>query len=150
MAGLLGMVVNDDELALVLAHVVGHNVMNHIALQMVQALGGAVAGSMLDLIAAAGGVDTAGKFTKAGIEAGTRRHSAARERQADYVGLYVMASAGFDIDVAPQLWRRMAALMPRQSKLLPTHPAPPERLADAADGRGDQGQAGERPAAGAR
>jgi beta-barrel assembly-enhancing protease len=129
MAGLLSMVANDDELALVLAHEVGHNVMNHIVLQKLQALGGAVAGSMLDLIAAAGGVDTEGKFTKAGIEAGTRRHSAARERQADYVGLYVMARAGFDIDVAPQLWRRMAALMPRQSKALPTHPAPPERLA---------------------
>ena len=129
MSGLLSMVANDDELALVLAHEVGHNVMNHIVLQKLQALGGAVAGTMLDLIAAAGGVDTEGKFMKAGIEAGTRRHSAARERQADYVGLYVMARAGFDIDVAPQLWRRMAALMPRQSKALPTHPAPPERLA---------------------
>lgn len=129
MSGLLGMVVNDDELALVLAHEVGHNIMNHIALQKLQALGGVVAGSMLDLIAAAAGVDAEGKFTKAGIEAGQRRHSAARERQADYVGLYVMARAGFDIDVAPQLWRRMAALMPRRTKALPTHPAPPERLA---------------------
>jgi hypothetical protein len=129
MSGLLGMVVNDDELALVLAHEVGHTVMNHIVAQKLQALGGAAAGSMLDMIAAAAGVDTAGKFTKAGVQAGTRRHSAARERQADYVGLYVMAAAGFDIDMAPQLWRRMAALMPRQTKALPTHPAPPERLA---------------------
>ena len=30
MSGLLGMVINDDELALVLAHEVGHNIMNHI------------------------------------------------------------------------------------------------------------------------
>lgn len=129
MSGLLAMVVNDDELALVLAHEVGHNIMNHIAVQRLQALGGAVAGTMLDIIAAAGGVDTKGKFTRAGIAAGSLRHSVARERQADYVGLYVMARAGFDIDVAPQLWRRMAALMPRKTKALPTHPAPPERVA---------------------
>jgi len=128
MSGLLGMVVSDDELALVLAHEVGHNIMNHILLQKWEAMGGAAAGAMLDLLAAASGVDTQGKFTRAGVEAGTRRHSMARERQADYVGLYVMARAGFDIDVAPQLWRRMAALMPRSTRPMPTHPAPPERI----------------------
>jgi len=128
MAGLLSMVANDDELALVLAHEVGHNVMNHLVQQKLQAIGGGVVGTVLDIIAGANGVDTQGKFTRAGIEAGTRRHSMARERQADYVGLYVMARAGFDIDVAPQLWRRMAALMPRSTKPLPTHPAPPERI----------------------
>lgn len=129
MSGLLGMVVDDDELALVLAHEVGHNIMNHIALQKWQALGGAVAGTMMDVLADAIGVDSHGRFTRAGIQAGTLRHSVGRERQADYIGLYVMARAGFNVDVAPQLWRRMAALMPRESKVMPTHPAPPERLA---------------------
>src|SRR5262249_61703736 len=33
MSGLLGMVINDDELALVLSHEMGHNIMNHIATQ---------------------------------------------------------------------------------------------------------------------
>ena len=130
MSGLLGMVINDDELALVLAHEVGHNILNHLAVQKLQAMGGAVAGAMMDILAGATGLDTQGKFTRAGIEAGARRHSVGRERQADYVGLYVMARTGFNIEVAPQLWRRMAALMPRQSKkALPTHPAPPERIA---------------------
>jgi predicted Zn-dependent protease len=128
MSGLLGMVINDDELALVLAHEVGHTVMNHLAQQRLQAIGGGVAGAMMDILAGATGMDTHGRFTRAGIEAGSRRHSVARERQADYVGLYVMARAGFDIEVAPQLWRRMAALMPREEKGVPTHPAPPERM----------------------
>jgi hypothetical protein len=129
MSGLLGMVVSDDELALVLAHEVGHNIMNHIMVQKWEAMGGAVAGAMMDILAGASGVDTQGRFTRAGIEAGARRHSMARERQADYVGLYVMARAGYNIEVAPQLWRRMAALMPRSTKTMPTHPAPPERIA---------------------
>jgi len=130
MSGLLGVVINDDELALVLSHEIGHNILNHITIQKLQAIGGAVAGVMMDIIAEASGIDTKGKFTRAGAEAGSLRHSVARERQADYVGLYVMARAGFNIDVAPQLWRRMAALMPRQSKksAMPTHPAPPERI----------------------
>jgi hypothetical protein len=128
MSGLLAMVASDDELALVLAHEVGHNIMKHIALQKWDAMGGAVAGAMLDVLANVVGVDSQGKFTRAGIEAGSRRHSVARERQADYVGLYVMARAGFKIEVAPQLWRRMAALIPRSTKATPTHPAPPERI----------------------
>jgi hypothetical protein len=130
MSGLLGLVIDDDELALVLSHELGHNIMNHIAIQKMQAFGGAVAGVMMDIIAEASGLDTKGRFTRAGAEAGSLRHSVARERQADYVSLYVMARAGFNIDVAPQLWRRMAALMPRQSKksAMPTHPAPPERI----------------------
>jgi len=128
MSGLLGMVVSDDELALVLSHEVGHNVMNHILLQKWQAMGGAAAGAFLDLLAAAGGVDTHGKFINAGAEAGWRRHSVGRERQADYVGLYIMARAGYNIEVAPQLWRRMAALMPRRTEVMPTHPTPPDRI----------------------
>jgi len=128
MTGLLAMVANDDELALVLAHEVGHNIMNHIALQKWDAMSGAAAGVMLDVLAGVVGVDSQGKFTRAGVEAGARRHSVGRERQADYVGLYVMARAGFKIEVAPQLWRRMAALIPRSSKAS-THPAPPERIA---------------------
>jgi len=129
MSGLLGMVVDDDELALVLSHELGHNIMNHIAIQKWQAMGGAVAGVMMDVLAAAVGIDSHGKFTRAGVAAGTLRHSVGRERQADYIGLYVMARAGYNVDVAPQLWRRMAALTPRESKAMPTHPAPPERLA---------------------
>jgi len=129
MSGLLAMVANDDELALVLAHEVGHNIMHHIALQKWQSFGGAVAGVMMDVLAAAVGIDSHGKFTRAGIAAGTLRHAVARERQADYIGLYLMARAGFNVDVAPQLWRRVAALTPRESKAMPTHPAPPERMA---------------------
>jgi hypothetical protein len=130
MSGLLGLVINDDELALVLSHEVGHNILNHIVIQKLQALGGAAAGVMMDILAEVSGIDSKGKFTRAGAQAGSLRHSVARERQADYVGLYVMARAGFNIEVAPQLWRRMAALMPRQSKkgAMPTHPAPPDRI----------------------
>jgi predicted Zn-dependent protease len=84
---------------------------------------------MIDVLAAAIGIDSHGKFTRAGITAGTLRHAVARERQADYIGLYVMARAGFNVDVAPQLWRRVGALTPRESKAMPTHPAPPERMA---------------------
>ena len=127
MSGILGMVVDDDELALVLSHEVGRNIMNHIAIQKWQAMGGAVAGAMMDVLAAAVGIDSHGKFTR-GRHGGDAGRAVGRERQADYIGLYVMARAGYNVDVAPQLWRRMAALMPRESKVMPTQSAA-ERLA---------------------
>jgi len=128
-AGLLRFVQSDDELALVLAHEVGHSIMKHATATKLTMIGGAIMGGVMDAIAGAGGVDTQGNFTRYGIEAGSRRNSVAHELQADYIGLYVMALAGYDIAVAAPLWRRMAAYMPGEVGPMPTHPAPPERIA---------------------
>ena len=35
-----------------------------------------------------------------------------READADYVGLYIMARGGFEIEKAPNFWRRLAAAFP--------------------------------------
>lgn len=53
------------------------------------------------------------------------------EREADYLGLYFMARAGFDPTKAPEVWRRMAAEYPAAIKetFLSTHPSTPERAA---------------------
>ena len=52
------------------------------------------------------------------------------EAEADYVGLYILAQAGGNIEEAPQFWRRMATLSPGaiQSSHMSTHPATPERF----------------------
>ncbi len=124
-SGLLRFVQSDDELALVLAHEVGHSIMNHAAATKLNMIGGAIVGSVVDAIAG----DTEGTYMRHGITAGSRRNSVAHELQADYIGLYVMARAGYDIGVAAPLWRRMAAHMPDEADPLPTHPAPPLRIA---------------------
>lgn len=50
------------------------------------------------------------------------------EREADYVGLYVMARAGFDIREAPKFWRRIAANFPSMLASARTHPATSQRF----------------------
>ena len=44
------------------------------------------------------------------------------EREADYVGFYIMALDGWPIDSAPDLWRRMAAESPGSITFASSHP----------------------------
>jgi predicted Zn-dependent protease len=50
------------------------------------------------------------------------------EAEADYVGLYVIARAGYRIDDAANFWRRMAISSPGSVTMTGDHPATPERF----------------------
>ncbi len=55
------------------------------------------------------------------------------EADADYIGLYLAARAGYDIDTAPRLWRRWAlrnpyALTSDAMDRFRSHPRSPERV----------------------
>jgi hypothetical protein len=52
------------------------------------------------------------------------------ESEADAVGLYFAARAGFDIKNAPNVWRRMAAQNPANIKGGPAHPSSASRFVD--------------------
>ena len=121
--GMVRFVEDDTELSLVIAHEIAHNCMMHIEAKTKNTLWG----TLFDIAAAAYGVDTGGAFGQ--MAGGT--FSQEFEAEADYVGLYVMARAGGDIENAPYFWRRMAAEHPgsiRQSHSA-SHPATPERFA---------------------
>lgn len=121
--GMMRFVENDNEIALVLAHEGAHNAMKHIeARQRNSGLG-----SILDILAAARGINTRGAFGN--LAAGS--YSKEFEAEADYVGLYMMARAGLPIDSAPSFWRRMAAANPGSiggGGYLASHPATPDRF----------------------
>lgn len=51
-----------------------------------------------------------------------------READADYVGLYIMARGGFEIEKAAGFWRRMAAAFPRMIESSSSHPLMPARF----------------------
>ena len=59
-------------------------------------------------------------------------YSPTLESEADYVGIYLMARAGYDIDGVEETWRRMSLLRPDGSGLneqfLGTHPSTPKRF----------------------
>lgn len=126
--GMLRFVESDAELALVIAHEIAHNAMGHADAEQQNALGGAAGGLLLDILAAAAGVNTGGAFARAGAEAGRQAYSVEFEQEADYVGLYIVARSGHATDEAPNFWRRMATLSPAAVTLTTTHPPTSERF----------------------
>jgi predicted Zn-dependent protease len=58
-------------------------------------------------------------------------YSRIHEQEADEMGLYFMAMAGFDPQKAPEFWNRMMALnQARPPEFLSTHPDPENRIKD--------------------
>jgi beta-barrel assembly-enhancing protease len=118
----------DSELAVVVGHEVAHNAMRHMDAQRKNAGLGAIFGAIVDIAAAANGVNTNGAFSKQGAEIGATSFSQSFEREADYVGLYLLARAGLPLSTAPAFWRRMAQESPGSIRFASTHPTTAERF----------------------
>jgi len=121
--GMIRFAENDDELALVVGHELAHNTLNHVGKQV----GNRAIGTVFDLlILATTGVDTFGTFGDAGSQA----YSQSFESEADYLGMYIVASSGYDIDKAALFWRKMAIEHPGAiaKRYDSTHPSSPERF----------------------
>lgn len=126
--GMMEFLKTDEELATVIAHEAAHNVMGHIDAKKTNAVIGGVFGLVLDIAAAAAGVNSQGEFTKLGAQVGAGTYSVEFEQEADYVGLYLMANAGYDERQAPNLWRKMAIQNPKAIEHRTSHPTTPERF----------------------
>ena len=108
---------SDDELAWVLAHEIAHNVLSHVQNARLRA--------MLNTFLGA----TVGASSTAPPSVPQR----SLEAQADYIGSYIMARAGYDLQAIKQVWRRMERVSSQQasssSGMVVTHPTTAERLA---------------------
>ena len=91
---------SDDELALVVGHELAHNTMKHIR----KAIWNAV------------------------VSGFATRTTRPFESEADYVGLYYMARAGYTLDGVEDFWRRLGVQNPKSIVRAKTHPVTPERL----------------------
>lgn len=112
--GMMNYIQSDDELALVLGHEMGHNVMGHISKQT----GNRIFGAVLDgLLAGVTGV-----YTNSFANAAGMMYSQEFEQEADYMGVYFMERAGYDSTGAPNFWRRMGADNPYAIGHASTHP----------------------------
>ena len=99
---------NDDELAVVIGHEMAHNALRHRL-----------------------------RLEEAGVARGLLSHFGrnatairATEKEADRVGLYMMARAGFDVAAAPVFWRRFGRATDLGIFSDPTHPRGREREHD--------------------
>lgn len=119
---------NDNHLAFVIAHEFAHNIMRHVASQQENVMGGTLLGTLVDIAAASQGIDTQGQFGSIGAQAALLSYSQDFEQEADYVGLYILARAGFKLSDAPYFWRAMSSANPDSIYSSVTHPSNPERF----------------------
>ena len=126
--GLFKVAKNDDQLAAVMAHEVGHAIARHSAERMSRqmlvqgglGIAGAASGTSagtIDLIAQAATLGLVLPFTRD------------QESEADEIGLFYMAKAGYDPRESVKLWRNFASYGgDRPPEFLSTHPAPETRI----------------------
>lgn len=127
--GMMRFTERDDELALVVGHEIAHNALGHRGRKTTNQVIGMILGGLLDVAAAAGGVNTGGAGMELGSRLGATAFSKGFESEADYMGCYLAARAGFDVSDAAMFWRRMAVEHPGniEKNYLATHPSSPER-----------------------
>ena len=127
--GMLRFAAQDEELALVISHELAHNAMGHISAKKANVIVGGVAGFLVDLAlaAATGGLHSDATFTRAGMQAGAGSYSVEFEQEADYVSMYFLKRAGYEVAEAPNFWRLMGIEHPRSIELRKSHPTTPER-----------------------
>jgi predicted Zn-dependent protease len=136
--GLLDFSRNDDELAAVLGHEVGHVTARHAALragqQQATALGLALGSAMLGMASDMSRDQREAIMAIAGAGAAVGillPFSRQNEIDADRLGVDYMHSAGYDVRSAVELWRRMSSGgQERGFEWVSTHPSPETRVQD--------------------
>ena len=118
----------DAQLALVIGHELAHANLGHLNKQLVNTVLGWAGGAAIDAGILIGGISTGGAFNKQFTRAGARAFSIGFEREADYVGAYYAARAGYDLAGAEDVWRALSLETPDSIRVATTHPITPVRF----------------------
>ena len=82
-----------------------HANLGHAQKRELNAFVGQMGGALVDGGFLLGGIYTRGTFTRHFGRAGALAYSVEFEREADYVGAYYAARAGYDLNGAAEIWR---------------------------------------------
>ena len=117
----------DDQLAVVISHELAHANLGHVQKREFNAFLGTMGGVLVDGGFLLGGIYTRGTFTRHFGRAGALAYSVEFEREADYVGAYYAARAGYDVAGAAEIWRAFGQAVPNSIRLSTDHPMSPVR-----------------------
>jgi Zn-dependent protease with chaperone function len=117
---------NADEIAFVLSHEAGHHIAAHIEKSQAQAMTGAL---VLGALATLGNASeqTVADMMDLGAALGVRAYSQSYELEADVLGAFIAARAGYAPERGAVIFTRSA--LAGGGGLLSTHPPSPQRLA---------------------
>lgn len=136
--GLLTVAKNQDQLAAVLGHEVGHVIARHSAERMSEAQMQGVGLSAINAFITHGAAPSgSSQMIMAALGLGAQvgvalPHSRTQESEADLIGENLMAKAGFDPRQSVELWHNMSAASGGAAppEFLSTHPASEKRIAE--------------------
>jgi Zn-dependent protease with chaperone function len=118
----------DAQLALVIGHELAHANLGHLDKRRANTGIGLIGGLALDAAVTSAGIPTQGIFSRTFSRAGARAYSVAFEREADYVGAYYAARAGYDLVGAEEIWRTLSLENPDAIRITTDHPITPVRF----------------------
>ncbi|OAN11556.1 Zn-dependent protease [Photobacterium jeanii] len=136
--GLLNVATNQDQLATVIGHEIGHVLAQHSNERLSRSQ---LANAGLQISSIALGGQQYGDAAMAGLGLGVQYgilmpYGRAQESESDIIGLKLMAEAGFDPYQSVELWKNMAKASNGQQppELLSTHPSHDTRIDDLKEG----------------
>ena len=139
-SGLITTADNESELASVIAHEISHVTQRHLARRLEAqsrsqplTMAGMVTGILLSLVNPGLGMAALTTSMAAGQQASIN-YTRGNEKEADRVGIALLAKSGFDPKGAPDFFGKMAEKFRYISKppaMLLTHPLPESRISDA-------------------
>ncbi|MBS1771602.1 MAG: M48 family metallopeptidase [Bacteroidetes bacterium] len=132
--GILPLTMNETGLAVVMGHEIAHAIARHGNERMSQSLVAEAGGITLSALISSKPQQAQQLFNTAygiGSTLGTLAYSRTQESEADEMGLYFMAMAGYDPNEAVNFWQRMAAKGGvKPPEILSTHPSDERRIND--------------------
>ncbi len=118
---------NDDQIAAVLAHEIAHATARHVTESISKTMTIAMAGAAVQGAIAAGGssqgADLFGEIFANGLDLYIPSYSRKNELEADRIGLFYMAKAGYDPRAAVALWKKAATMKKDRTSIYASHPA---------------------------
>lgn len=135
-ASLLPIMESDDEIAFVLSHEAGHHIAGHLAKQQQQRAVGVALGGLAAAVGAAYGFpqsdDAMQRAMQLGGEVGARGYGQTYELEADTLGAYIAARAGYNPQNGALFFQRPEIASDGGLPILVSHPASAQRQATVA------------------
>ena len=124
---------SDDEIAAVLAHEVSHVTARHVTESLTKNMTIMLAGQVASSAISAGSVQGGnlfGQFFSAGYNIYAPSYSRKNESEADRIGLFYMAKAGYNPQAAVEVWQRASKKRGDAGSIFASHPASGQRAKD--------------------